>query len=347
MKAVYIERHGEAAMLQYGDLPEPVPGPGELKVRVRAAAVNRLDLYTRLGIRGSQVPPERFPHILGGDCAGEVAELGDGVSGLEAGQRVVVDPLVSCGTCDYCRNDQPSHCAERRMVGTHLPGSYAQYVVVPANNALPLADNLTYEQAAGMPTVYLPTWAIIVREGRLQRGETALVLSGSSGVGTAAIQIAKHVADAKCIASTSSDAKAGALRELGADDVVNYKTEDVARRVMELTGGRGVDLVVDSVGTSAFEAAFSVLAKGGRYGLCGVTSGYKADLHLGQLFTKGIHLFGVFMGPLGDLRKILEQASGGSIRSAVGATFPLEEAQQAHELMESGEHVGKIMLLAG
>ena len=344
MRAVYIEQHGDPSVLQYGEQPEPSPKPGEVKIRVRVAAINRLDLFTRLGVRGSQVPPDQMPHILGGDCAGDVAELGSGVTDLRIGQPVVVDPLVTCGACAYCQNDEPGLCDQRQTVGTHRPGSYAEYVVVPAANVLPLPEGLTYDQAAALPTVFLPTWNIIVRKAQLRPSETALVLSGSSGVGTAAIQVVKRVIGARCIVTTSSDAKAQALRDLGADHVVNYTTEDVSTRVLQLTGNRGVDLVVDSVGTAAFEVAYAALARGGRYGVCGVTTGYRANLHLGQLFTKGIHLFGVFMGPVEDLRRVLDLAAQGVIRSAIHATFPLHAAREAHELMESREHVGKILL---
>ncbi len=344
MKAVFLEQHGDSSVLQYGDRPEVRPGQGEVKVRVRAAALNRLDVYTRQGVRGTRLNETQFPHVLGGDCAGDVAELGEGVDGLELGQRVVVDPLMSCGDCEYCLGGVPSKCGARRMLGTNTPGSYAEYVVVPASNAFPIPSNLAYEEAAALPTVFLPTWSIVVREGRLQPDETALVLSASSGVGTAAVQVIKNVVGAQCIAATSTAAKARATRELGADHVVNYSREELASRVMQITHGRGVDLVVDSVGSQFFEAAFGCLATGGRYGVCGVTSGYTATLQLGQLFTREQRLLGVFMGPPEDMRRIVAAASRGTIRSVIHATFPLAEARQAHELMERNEHFGKIVL---
>ena len=344
MKAVFIKQHGDSGELQYGDMPEPQPGPGQVKVRIRAAALNRLDVYTRLGIRGARLPDAQFPLILGGDCAGDVVELGQGVSGSQVNQRVVVNPMISCDECDYCRNGDPSKCDSRHTLGTNSNGSYAEYVVVPTANAVPIPDGLGYEDAAALPTVFLPTWSIVVREGQLRQNETALVLSASSGVGTAAVQLIKNVVGAKCIATTSTAAKAQAVRKLGVDHIINYSREDMAARVMELTRGRGVDLVVDSVGGDVFEAAFGCLGKGGRYGVCGVTSGYMANLHLGQLFSREQRLFGVYMGPPQDMRQIIRAASHSTIRSVIHSTFPLEQARQAHELMESGQHIGKIVL---
>ena len=250
MKAIFLEQHGDSSVLQYGDRPEVRPGRGEVKVGVRAAALNRLDVYTRQGVRGARLIEIQFPHVLGGDCAGDVAELGEDVDGLELGQRVVVDPLISCGDCEYCLRGVPSKCGARRMLGTNTPGSYAEYVVVPAANAFPIPSNLAYEEAAALPTVFLPTWSIVVREGRLQPDETALVLSASSGVGTAAVQVIKNVVGAQCIAATSTAAKARAARELGADHVINYSREELASRVMQITHGRGVDLVVGLGGKS-------------------------------------------------------------------------------------------------
>lgn len=330
MKAVYIQAHGDPSMLEYGDLPDPVPGPGEVLVRVRASALNRLDLYTRGGMRGTGAGAG-FPHVLGGDCAGDVAALGEGVTAPGVGERVVVNPFL--GT-----NPTP------RMLGTHRQGSNAELVVVPAENVLGLPKNVSYEQAAALPTVFLPSWAIVNEVGRLKAGETALVLSASSGVGTAAVQLIKQVVGATCIAATSTGAKARAARELGADFAINYEAEDLASRVKEITRGRGVDLVVDPTGARFFEAAYASLARGGRYGICGVTSGFEANLHLGQLFSKELHLFGVFMGSTQTLGEVVRAAGRGQVRSVVHRALPLKDARLAHEEMERSEHFGKFIL---
>ena len=331
MKAVYIRRHGDPSVLEYGDVEDPTPSAGQVIVRVRAASINRLDLYTRAGIRGTKQPDDRFPLVLGGDSAGDVVEVGSGVSDLRVGDRVVINPLLS--------NDPYP-----RMIGTHEQGSYAEMVAVPAANVVPVSDTLSYIQAASLPTVFLPTWSIVVREGRLRPHETALVLSASSGVGTAAIQIIKGVVGATCIAVTSSDEKVRKSRELGADHTINYKTEALAERVKEITGGKGVDLVVDSSGALFFEDAYASLARGGRYGTCGVTSGYESQIHLGQLFSKELKVFGVFMGTTDELRQIVEAAGQGQIQGAIHRTLPLQEVGAAHEEMERSEHFGKFVV---
>ncbi len=343
MKAVYIESHGGPEVLQYGERPEPQAGPGQVKVRVRACALNHLDLFTRAGARGlkRQFPP---PLILGGDCAGEVVAVGDRVSGLAVGDRVVVLPRITCGQCRYCLAGEDDMCPRARFMGTAVDGSYAEYVAVPATNAFRIPEGVSFEEAAATPTTFLPSWSILVRRGRLKPWETALVLSASSGVGTAAIQVAKKVIGARVIATTSSPEKAERALALGADHVIDYTKEDITQRVRELTGGQGADVVVDHVGAQFFPMAMEALAIGGRYGVCGVTTGYRAELHLGMLFTRHLTLFGVFMGTKGDMREILEMLGRGVIRPVIDRVFPLEAAAEAHRYMESRQFFGKIVL---
>ncbi len=331
MKAAFIRQHGDPSSIEVGDMPDPKPAAGEVLVRVRAASINRLDLYTRAGIRGTKQAEDQFPRILGGDSAGDIVEVGNGVAGLTVGQRVVINPLLSTTPVP-------------KMMGTHVQGAYAELVAVPAGNVVPIADSLSYVQAASLPTVFLPTWSIIVREGQLQQHETAMVLSASSGVGTAAIQIIKGVIGAECIAVTSTSEKIQKAHELGADHSINYKTEDLAERVKEITGGRGVDLIVDSTGALFFEAAYASLARGGRFGTCGVTSGYKAEIHLGQLFSKELKLFGVFMGSTDELGQIADAAGKGQLKGAIHRELPLEEIADAHDEMERSDHFGKFVV---
>ena len=343
MKAVYIEEHGGVEALTYGDLPEPEVGPNDVKVRVRATSLNRLDLFTRAGVRGTRIRLSG-PHVLGGDTAGDVVEAGSEVTGVSVGDRVVVNPRLTCGVCPQCAAGEDDLCAAPGRIGSTAQGSYAEYVSVPAVNVVPLPGSVGYEQAASLPTVFLPSWSLLVRKAGLRPWETALILSASSGVGTAAIQVAKNVVGATVIATTSSREKARMAADLGADAVIDYTSEDVTAQVEELTGGRGADVVLDHVGSDAWPAATAALAPGGRYGICGVTSGYRAELQMGLLFLKQQTVFGVFMGRRGELRHIVRMAERGVIRGVIHETYPLSETARAHEEMEARSFFGKLVL---
>ena len=343
MNAVYITQHGGVGALTYGDLPEPAIGPNDVNIRVRACAINRLDLYTRAGVRGSRLSLDG-PHILGGDVAGDVAEVGSEVTRVKPGDRVVVNPRLTCGQCQLCVGGEEEHCIKPGMLGSTTNGGYAEQVAVPAVNVVPIPDSISYVEAASLPTVFLPCWSILIRRAALKPWETVLILSASSGVGTAGIQVAKNVIGARVITTTSTEVKARKARELGADEVINYTQEDIAERVKELTGGRGVDVVLDHVGADFWPAAMASLAPGGRYGICGVTTGYRVELQMGLMFLKHQTVFGVFMGRKEDLRQIVEMAAKGVIRGVVHQTFPLEEAAKAHEVMDSRNFFGKLVL---
>ena len=329
--------------MQYGQRPEPTMADDEVKVRVKAAALNRLDTYVRAGLRGQrrQFPP---PLILGGDSAGEVVEVGARVPAHRLGQRVVINPRISCRTCSFCTAGDDDLCPKFQFLGSSCDGSYAELVSVPAVNAVPIADGVTFEHAAAVPTVYLPMWNMLIRKAQLKPWETVLVLSASAGVGTAAIQVAKNVIGARVIATTSSHEKASMALELGADHVINYTSEDVTSRVKELTGGHGADVVVDHVGAKFFQGAYNSLKRGGRYGVCGVTTGYEIQLQLGTLFTKQLRVFGVFMGSRGDMGQIVEMLNRGKIMPVIHGAFPLEHAAEAHAVMESRSFFGKLLL---
>ena len=341
MKAVYIEAHGGPEVLTCGERPEPEIRPHQVKVRVRAAALNRLDLYTREGGRGLRrnFPP---PLILGGDCAGDVVEVGAEVVGLRAGDRVVVNPLIDSSQLGaYPPEATPP---PPQFMGSAIDGSYAEYIAVPAVNAHPIAAGVSYEDAAAVPTTFLPVWNLLVRRARLQPWETVLVLSASAGVGTAAIQVARNVIGARVIATTSTPEKAARARQLGADEVINYKEEDITERAKALTGGAGVDVVLDHVGAEFFTGAFNALRPGGRYTICGATTGLRAELHLGLLFTRQIEIYGGFMGTNEDLRQIVAMLNRGVIRPVVHQVFPLEQAAEAHRAMAEANFFGKLVL---
>ncbi len=343
MQAVYIESHGGPEVLTFGERPEPELEPSQVKIRVRASALNRLDLYTREGGRGlrREFPP---PLILGGDCAGEVVEAGGQVSGLEPGDRVVVNPRLTCQQCPACLSGRDDLCPRQRFMGSAIDGSYAEFVSVPAVNAHSINEGVTFEEAAALPTTFLPVWNLLVRRMQVKPWETVLVLSASAGVGTAAIQVAKKVIGAKVIATTSTPEKAAKALELGADEVINYNEEDITERARELTGGVGVDAVVDHVGADFFSKAFNALRPGGRYGTCGATTGLRTELHLGLLFSQQKEIYGTFMGNKEDMREIVEMLNRGTIRPVVDRTFSLQDAASAHQAMEETNFFGKLVL---
>lgn len=343
MKAVYIEAHGDIGVLQYGERPDPSPGPSDVVVRVGASALNRLDIFTREGQRGleREFPP---PLILGGDTAGEVVATGNAVSTLNAGDRVVVNPRLACGVCEWCGSGRDELCRRSRFLGTAMDGSYAELVVVPEVNAYKLGGGVSFADAAAVPTTYLPVWNMAVRRAALQPWETALVFSASAGVGAAAIQVFKNVVGSTVIATTSTPEKAELALSLGADHVINYNEEDITQRVREITGGAGVDLLVDHVGADVWAHGFRALRPGGRYCICGATSGLRAELHLGLLFSRQIEIYGGYMGSREDMRQIVASLNRGVIKPAIHRTYPLANAADAHNDMEATNFFGKLLL---
>tara|TARA_Y100000758_G_scaffold209743_1_gene150304 strand:- start:379 stop:1113 length:735 start_codon:yes stop_codon:yes gene_type:complete len=239
---------------------------------------------------------------------------------------------------------QDDLCRRSRFLGSAINGSYAEFISIPAANAHKLADSVSFEQAAAAPTTYLPVWNMLVRRMQLKSWQTVLVLSASAGVGTAAIQVAKDVIGAKVIATTSSAEKAAKATALGADVVINYIDEDIRERVREITGGAGVDCVVDHVGADFFGPAFASLRSGGRYGICGATTGLRTELHLGLLFSQQKEIYGAFMGNKEDMREIVELLNKGVVKPVVDRTFPLAEAAAAHQYMDETSFFGKLIL---
>lgn len=343
MKAIYIESHGGPEVLTYGERPEPSIQAQDVLVRVGAAALNRLDLYTREGSRGLKrdFPP---PLILGGDCAGEVVEIGEQVTTVKVADRVVVNPRLTCQQCPACLSGRDDLCSKQRFMGSAIDGSYAELVSVSAANVHVIDDSVSYEDAAALPTTFLPVWNMLIRRMQVKAWETVLVLSASAGVGTAAIQVAKNVIGARVIATTSTPEKMAKALSLGADEVINYNEEDITERAKELTGGAGVDAVVDHVGADFFTKAFNALRPGGRYGTCGATTGLRIELHLGLLFSQQKEIHGVFMGNKEDMREIVTVLNRGVIRPVVDRVFPLQDAADAHRAMEETNFFGKLVL---
>ena len=350
MKAVYIEEQGDIDKLIYGDLPDPVPGPGEVLVRLHAAALNRLDIYARSGANRVRVGP--FPHILGCDMAGEVATLGPGVEGFQTGQRVVVDYVIKCDTCEYCISGQDDLCRRSVDMGVHVAGGYAQYVKAPAANVHTISDKISFEEAAAIPLVFHTAWHCLVTQVNLRPGETVLINAAGSGVGTAGIQIARLL-NARVLVTAGSDAKIAKAKELGAEAGVNYNTTpEFSGPIRDMAGGDGVDVVFDSVGASIWDESIASLKIAGRLVNCGVTGGHRANLHLGILFTRRLTIMGsggpVVAGNVGRSRsefaEFMRLVNMGVLHGVVGRVFLLEEARQAHRAMEDRDFFGKIVL---
>jgi NADPH:quinone reductase-like Zn-dependent oxidoreductase len=340
MKAIVYAEHGGPEVLRYTDAPEPVIGAGEVLVRVRACALNHLDLWLRKGIPSLKIP---LPHIPGSDVAGEVARVGDGVANVKAGERVMLQPGISCGLCEKCVAGDDNLCRSYKILGEMVDGGCAQYVKAPARNCVPIPEGVTFEQAAAFPLVSLTAWHMLISRARLQPAETVLVLAAGSGVGTAAIQIAK-ASGAWVIATAGSEAKLAKARELGADEVINHSTQKVATEVKRLTGRRGVDVVFEHVGEATWSESIRSLVPGGRLVTCGATTGYNGAIDIRYLFTRQISLLGSFMGSKSDLLSALEFLKRGLLKPIIDVVMPLEKCADAHRRLEQREQFGKIVL---
>jgi NADPH:quinone reductase-like Zn-dependent oxidoreductase len=340
LRAAFIEVHGGPDVLRVGELPDPVPGPGEALVRVRACALNHLDLWTRRGLPGLKLP---FPHILGSDVAGEIVSLPGPAAGLAVGQRVMLQPGLSCGRCRACLSGSDHACRGYRVLGHQLPGGYAEYVCAPLANLVPLPDGTDLHEAAAFPLVFLTAWQMLVPRAGLRGGEDVLVWAAGSGVGTAALQIAAALG-ARVIATAGSPRKLEQARALGAADVIDHHTQDVVAEVRRLTGKKGVEVVVEHVGEASWERSILALAHGGRLVTCGATTGPAGRTDLRHLFAKRLSLLGSYMGSKADLLDAARLWFEGRIRPIVHEVLPLREARQAHELLEASAQFGKLVL---
>ena len=341
MKAAYITKFGGPEVLTYGERPDPVVGPGEALVRVRACSINHLDLWVRGGLPGLE---PAMPHILGNDVAGEIVAVGPGVTNVAAHQKTLVNPTLSCGTCTACANGDDHLCRSYDVLGRKRNGGYAEFVTVPAANCLPFPENLTWEQAAAVPLVFLTAWHMLVTRARVRAGEDVLVIGAGSGVGSAAVQIAR-LHGARVIATAGSAAKLAKAHELGAHDTIDHASEDIAARARALTGKKGVDVVVEHVGGRVFEAGLAALARDGRLVTCGATTGGKVALDLNLVFGRHLTLLGSWMGRRSDLNDALRHVASGALRPVVDSVLPLEDARRAHERIEARAHFGKVVLV--
>jgi len=341
MKAVTIRAHGGPEVVRVEEVETPTASPEEVVLQVRAAALNHLDLWVRLGRPGMDLA---FPHVLGSDAAGIVAEVGDGVQGLAPGDEVILNPGLPCGRCEACRRGQQSECERYTIVGLGRWGTFAERLAVPADRLRPKPAHLDWHQAAALPLAHLTAWRMLMTRARLGAGETVLIHGIGGGVALAALQLAK-LAGAWAIVTSSSDEKLRRADRLGADATVNYRAEpDVAKAVVGATGGRGVDVVVDTVGAATWPVDFAAVRRGGRIVNCGTTSGAEATTPLHALYWKQVTVLGSTMGSDEDFRRMLAAVEAGALAPVVHRTWPLEEAPAALACMEVGEQFGKIVL---
>ncbi len=340
MKAILFRQHGGPEVLQYADVPDPEPRPNEVLVRVRACALNHLDLWVRGGLPNVPIP---LPHIPGSDVAGEIVKIGSEVTTVRVGQNVVLAPGVTCGKCAACISGQDNRCRQFTNLGYMIDGGCAEFVRAPEVNCLPFPENLSFEEAAAVPLVFQTAWHMLIARAELQPGEDVLILGAGSGVGTAAIQIAKFFG-ARVITTAGSDAKLEKARQLGADHVINHKSQKIRDEVRRITNKRGVDVVFEHVGTATWDDSLASLALAGRLVTCGSTTGYDAKIDLRFLFSRQLSLLGSYMGVKSELHTIMKLVSTGRLKPVVDRVFPLTEAAAAHAYLESGQQFGKVVL---
>lgn len=340
MRAVGFTRHGGPEVLEVIELPTPAPKAREVRVRVKAVALNHLDVWVRKGWQGLKL---QLPHVLGSDIAGVVDAVGAEVADLEPGTEVCVNPGLSCGVCEKCLKGDDNLCRQYSILGEHVRGGNAEFVCVPRQNILPKPKRLSFEEAACLPLTFLTSWTMLVRRAQLQPGETVLIHAAGSGVGSAGIQIAKLMG-AKVIATASTAEKLEKATQLGADHVINYTTHDFVDEVKKLTNKKLVDVVFEHTGASTWDKSIACLPYGGRLVTCGATAGGDVKLDLRVLFYKRISLLGSTMGSKGDLFRVMQLVDEGKLKPVLDRVLPLEKAAEAHGLLADRKSFGNVVL---
>lgn len=340
MKAIFFHNQGDIDVLEYGDFPTPEPGPGQVLVRLKAAALNRLDLWVREGWSGLNL---EYPHIPGADGAGEISALGSGVNNWSVGDRVVINPNLSCGTCQYCLAGFENRCLNWGLLGETRHGTYAEYIAVPARNLLTIPDGFSEHTAAAAALVFQTAWHSLIGRGELRAGETVLIVGASGGVNQACIQVAKLRGATVYVIGSRPD-KLTLAESLGADFLIDRtKENDWPRVVYMMTQKRGVDVVVDNVGAT-FPESFKAAGRGGRILTVGNTGHPKVEIDNRYIFTKHLSLIGSTMGTHHDFRTVMELVFSGRLNPILDQTYPLSEAGAAQQRLARGEQMGKITL---
>jgi NADPH:quinone reductase-like Zn-dependent oxidoreductase len=341
MRAALVRAHGGFDAVRVETVPTPRPGPGEVLVRVRAAGVNHLDAWVRRGL-----PGVKLPMVLGSDAAGEIVALGPGAErcGLPVGARVFLYPATSCGRCRACARGDDPLCADYAIFGEHVNGVQAEYAVVPWTSVLALPERLSFEEGAAFPLTFLTAWHMLVRRAQVRLGEWVLVHAAGSGVGAAAVQIAR-LHGARTIATAGGAEKCRRALALGADHAVDYTAQSFRDEALRVSEGAGMDVVVEHVGAATFKDSLRALARGGRLVTCGATTGPKVELHLPALFMKGVSILGSTMGSRAEMMDVAARFAAGQLRAVVDRVLPLAEVATAHRLLEERAVFGKVVLL--
>jgi len=340
MKALAFHEHGGLDRLRYQEVPDPAIGPADVLVRVRACALNHLDLFVREGLPGFRLP---LPFWTGCDIAGEVAQVGAEVREVAVGDRVAVNPNLHCGRCEFCQKGEQSLCVTYGILGEHVHGGLAEYVKVAGDKTLTLPAHVKYEDAAAFILVNMTAWRMLVTQARLRAGEDLLVIGVGGGVSSTAVQIGK-LCGARVWVTSSSDDKLARARELGADECINHAREDWARVVWEKTGKRGVDVVLENVGAATWKGSLRALARGGRLVTCGATSGPIGETDIRVVFWKQVSIIGSTMSSNAEFHDVMRELFRGRLRAIVDAVMPLAEGVDAQRRLAEGKQFGKIVL---
>ena len=338
MKAARIHEFGGPEVLRYEDVPDPKPRKDQVLVRVRACAMNHLDLWVRKGL-----PGVKLPHILGSDVAGEVIQVGEYVEAVKPGQRVLLAPMHFCNHCLQCTSGRQNQCREFTVLGNGVDGGNCELLAIAEVNVIPIPDSLAFNQAASVPLVFLTAMHMLTGRASVRPGNTVLVLGANSGVGIAAIQIAK-LFNAMVIATAGEEKKMQRARELGADYVINHYQQKIGDEVRKITNKEGVDIVIEHVGAATWNESMKSLKPGGTLVTCGATTGPNVGIELRFLFSRQLSLLGSYMGTMGELHEVLKHVFSGKVKPVVDRTFPLKDIRDAHEYMEKSHMFGKIVL---
>jgi NADPH:quinone reductase-like Zn-dependent oxidoreductase len=338
MKAVRIHQFGGPEVLIYEDVPDPQPRKDQVLVRVRACALNHLDLWVRKGL-----PGVKLPHILGSDVAGEVVTTGEYVSGIKPGQRVLLAPMYYCGHCAKCVTGLQNQCREFTVLGNGVDGGNCEVIAVPASNVIPIPDSLDFNQAASVPLVFLTAWHMLVGRAGVRPGQTVLVLGAGSGVGIAALQIAK-LFHCRVITTAGDETKLEKARALGADYGINHYQQKISEEVRKITNKEGVDIVIEHVGAATWDESMKSLKTGGILVTCGATTGPNVGVDLRHLFARQLSLLGSYMGTMGELQEVLGHVFAGRLKPVVDRVFTLQEIRAAHEYLEKSQMFGKVVV---